>query len=367
MKIQHDIDNNELYLHTESLIPGLILSLGVIVFICGFILQYFRFNFSDIIIGFSIVIMALAALRVVQSYTIKIIINAKLGVMNIIESSIRSVQSITLPLRFFSNIVVCKNLLSDKTGDLLYSTMLLSEHGTCLELSLFKSYNAALDFAEKLQSITGYTIVGHDNTNPSVFPYTRIIPPDNIIFPKHDRIGIIHNGSITTLRWKNSKTIISFLLVLLFLYGLYYTGLSICNNYTIPPVIHYVYMLILLLGGLSAIIFYAIMAAQSSYIRISPKGIEKFFGLFGKKWNDQFIPKEDFGIIMNTIDEHSKCINFIRKKGLEVLSSCMQEGVVSNNASLQSIFRHSLMTANTSTLTFEERLFIEIEILKKLW
>ncbi len=366
MKDNAKISDNSIKIKSSRLVYWLLSIIGVVLIGTGFLVIRVVHPLNDIIIGAGIIMTSAGLMGYIHSEYYKIYLDNPPGFVTIIESTFKNITPVKIPLDYYSTIMLHHALQShSKKSGSGYEVELMSRAGTTLVIAEDSIEETALDFAKKIQEKTGMDII----LNSIPLPSRKTGKEVNITIDtgKSGALKYLKKGVDSIFSWKISKNPLYYLFALALVYGFFHIVYFALIPY-IDNMILYITafgFLILFCGFIAVSVFFNLLG--TTYLIVSPDSIGTFTGIFGKKIREREVAKNDIGLIRNSVSGQNRNIMIITKRGL----TYAQELLNKNDIDIRDIsgvmnLGIEIIDIPSSSLTINEKLFIELEIVRTI-
>jgi len=348
----------------------LIAILGIIMLIPGIYLMGKAFPADHILFSMGLIFTAGGMFSFLNSKYYKIHVNEEKGFINILDSSIRNITPLRIPISYYSSISIQSRAGSE--GPLTYELHFMNDIGSSVFITDFKKKKKALLIGQKLQEIMKVDLFFGNE------PFLKIIEKKNrfsgdfeISKPEKLNISIKEDGKNTSLSWRSEYTFYHYILLITIIYGFFHVF-----NFAIMPTQQPGALKYILYGFLALLTMLLLSVITTNalgrfHLHISPGGINYYRSILGKWIGFREMTRGDIALIKNSLNTDDETIGIMSQKGLETINRVISEirddesfkpdfSMVSDIFSL----KDETIDVNASSLTIADRIFIEQCILK---
>ncbi|PKL39211.1 MAG: hypothetical protein CVV44_10130 [Spirochaetae bacterium HGW-Spirochaetae-1] len=370
MKGTIELSGNSLKIKSSRISLVVFTIIGGLMFLGGLTIMGKIHPVDHILFSFGILFTAAGLFALLNSRYYKMSIDGEKGFIGILDSSLKAITPLRIPLDYYSWITVQKKMGSGSTG---FEVHLMNELGASVLLALFNDRNGAMNFARDLQSLMGVDLLlDHE-------PYSRIRAGMKKSTTTIESCGIegldikvTVDGAATTFSWKSRYRFYHYILMASILYGFFHIiHFLIIPIQDIDTLKYFLYGLIVFMMILLVLMFLTQILGRH-VLTIGPRGVSYYLNILGKWLRYQEISRGDIGMVKNSLNMSDDTLNIISKKGLDTmvrLSSEMKDG--DNELSLSrasDIFslQKEIIMIDSSALNIAERFCIEQKIMNIL-
>ncbi|EAY28591.1 hypothetical protein [Microscilla marina] len=327
---------------------------------------------------------------------VMLVIDKKAQTIQIQEKTKQGLLTSTLPFDNFNALIVQRavsisrnNSAGTSSKSVSFQIQLKRNDGAMVKLATYHQLNNAYEFVSKLKKIVPYQVYIIDAPMEEyktgvqklkqlegaqvLDDYTPLLKshlttqqtPAKIQLPTSPGFDKTHNAEGTTYQWSNRKNIAVMLLGVIFITGFIFLiqlidhkGIRLGAN---------IFMGLICLAMVAGLIN---SAFGTSYLHLGKQQLTHKSVLFGKTIGSQSWNYSQLAEIMSELGtQGDQSIQLSSKKGqdlLHQLAHSSPENLVSQMMGLISHYKSYFMTIDVSGLLLSERLYLELEIAKKM-
>ena len=380
----------------NSNMPLYIVLVGVVVLVVGLLVfKKFDTNVKFVlpIMGGMAVVIGLIFWLTQQKLTL--IIDKKAQNIQVQEKTSQGTLTSTLPFDNFRALIVQRAVSTSRNSSgttnksISFQIQLQRNDGAMVKLATYRKFKNAYEFVKELKKLVPYKVyiintpISEYQTYIQKFKQlegTQVLDnyepllelsfdgkqtPAKVQIPKNPGFDTLNNSAGTTYQWSNRKNVSVLLLALVFVGGfLMLAQLIPHRGFKLGATIF--------MGIMAVLVLYATVNSlfgKSSLILVKDK-LTYQTQLFGMKTHHQVWSFNDIaGILSELSNDGDKTLNLTSKSGQDLLHRMAYqspENLVGDLMNLVMSYKSYFMTVDISGLRLSERLYIELEISKKV-
>ncbi|NLV67065.1 MAG: hypothetical protein GXY14_05245 [Spirochaetes bacterium] len=370
MKSRAGFSQNSLNINTpiKRLLIVSLISTGLIV--AGVYFLRLIYPFDHLMIGLGILFVSGSLFFMVNTKYYKLHFNEEPGYISLVESTSWEISPFKIPLKYFTEILMQYTINDRKKPE--YEIILKNRFGSMLLVAKFDNEKEAKKFSEKLQSIADLPLTCRNEIELDSIDRKHPFNPYPLFLPEDSGIKTSETRDTAAISWKVKYHPFQ----VGFILGIYYGFFHILHFAIIPfgrldaAAIIVIYTA---LGILLSIIITVIMFSFFGryYIVVWREEIQIYHQVFGRKYHEQTMKKEDVAIIRSTIDTENETIIIASRKGIGALNNLLKNYTRGRKKIKEMIdiddvikLRDEIFRVDVSTLSLVEKLYIDQFILK---
>jgi len=344
--------------------------LGSLMFTGGVYLLGSLFPIDHILLSFGIIFTASSMWFFLNSRYNKVYINQEDDAISILDSSIRSIHPVKIPLSYF-HWVALQRKSTDSGGG--FEIHLMNSYGSSLLIAEFSDNRKAVDFARDLQERLGIDILMEEEAINRLLQRRKSGRDlKDLVDRDETSLIIADQGSRKEITWKNRWGLLPNFFFGAILYGFFHISYFVIAPSTDIGFIRYIlFGFIGLIALLFLYTFFVNLLGRPS-LTIGSGGITWHTSLMGKWIGRREMDRGDVAVIRNSLNLDDNTITIISRQGLEAMSRLARalkelgEGNRPGFTILNDIMtlKDEMITIDASALTIADRLFIEQTILR---
>lgn len=351
------------FLLTASLISTALIVAGV----------YFLrtiYPFDHLLIGLGILFTSGSLFFMVNTKYYKLHFNEEPGYISLVESTSWEISPFKIPLKYFTEVLMQYTINDKKKPE--YEIILKNRFGSMLLVAKYDNEKDAKKFSQKLESIAGLPLTCRNEIELDSINRKHPFNPYPLFLPETSDIKTAETRDSASISWKVKyhPFHVGFIL------GIYYGFFHILHFAIIPfgeldalaIIIIYTALGILLSLIITVIIFSFV---GRYHVVVGREEIQTYHQIFGRKYHEQLMKKEDVAIIRSTIDPENETIIIASRKGIGALNNLLKNYIrgtknISKMIDADDVIklRDEIFRLDVSTLRLVEKLYIDQFILK---
>ena len=300
----------------------------------------------------------------------KVYINRDENSISILDSSIRSIHPVKIPLSYFHWVALQRK--SDDSGG-GFEIHLMNSYGSSLLVAEYPDNKQAIDFARQLQSRLGIDILMEEEAINRLLQKRKSGRDLKDLVTRDETSLIVSDqGSRREITWKNRWGLLQSFFFGAILYGFFHI-----SWFVIAPSSHigfFRYVLFGFAGFIALILLYSFLVnlLGRPSLTVGSSGITWHISLLGKWIGRKEMDRGNVAVVRNSLNLDDNTITIISRQGLEAMSRLartlkdMGEGKRPGFAIVSDVMtlKDEMIIIDASALTIADRLFIEQAILR---
>ncbi|HPS56633.1 MAG TPA: hypothetical protein PK514_00880 [Spirochaetota bacterium] len=326
--------------------------------------------FDHLLIGLGILFVSGTLFFMVNTKYYKLHFNEEPGYISLVESTSWEISPFKIPLKYFTEILMQYTINDKKKPE--YEIILKNRFGSMLLIAKFDNEKEAKKFAEKFESKIGLPLTCRNEIELDSINRKHPFNPYPLFLPDNTNVKTAETRDTASISWKVKYHPFQ----VGFILGIYYGFFHILHFSVIPSgdlnalAIIVIYTALgILLSLLITVILFSFFGRY--YVVVGKGEIQIYHQVFGRKYNEQQMNKEDVAIIRSTIDPENETIIIASRKGIGALNNLLKNYVHGKKNIKKMIdiddvinLRDELFRVDVSTLRLVEKLYIDQFILK---
>lgn len=352
----------------KGLLTASLISTGFIV--AGVYFLRTIYPFDHLLIGLGILFVSGALFFMVNTKYYKMHFNEEPGYISLVESTSWEISPFKIPLKYFTEILMQYTINDNKQPE--YEIILKNRFGSMLLVAKFDKEKEAKKFSEKMQSIAGLPLVCRNEIQLDSIDRRHPFNPYPLFLPDKSDIQISETRDSATISWKVKYHPFQ----VGFILGIYYGFFHILHFAVIPfgelnalAIIIIYTALGILLSLIITVILFSFFGRY--FVVVGRDEIQVYHKLFGRKYHEQQMKKDDIAIIRSTIDPENETFIIASRKGIGALNNLLKNYTRGRKKIREMIdiddvikLRDEIFRLDVSTLRLVEKLYIDQFILK---
>ena len=370
------LTNNTLIIKSSRTFIWIATFSGIGLLITGIYLIFSHMSGGHLILSAGLVLSSLGLLFFLNSRYYKIYLNSDPGFISILESTFTQIAPFKIPIKRYSIISIQTKLTPDRKKNIVtsYEIVLMNEFGSSLHVAEFSGKDEALNFARKLQDLTGRDLY-IDNTPVIKNVKLKDVPVMklSVDLPDKTRIKKSFQNDTLSLKWKKSFSFFQYLFFLSLVYGFFHFFNFVLFADEILSLLRSVVN-----GFLLFILFIVAMTilltnAGTFVLNIQKNVINYYWQFMGKWIRYREIARENVLMIKNTFDMNDGHIEIIGKDTFGFIMKLVPEikdiarTRLKDDVTLQQLIhaQNRIIRLEVSSLSINEKFFIEEMLLRE--
>ena len=370
MKSKAVFSENSLNIRTPiaSMLVLSIASLGLIV--AGIYCLGRIYPFDHLLVGLGILFASGALFFMVNSKYYKLHFNEEPGYISLVESTSWEISPFKIPFKYFTEILMQYTVNDKRKPE--YEIILKNRFGSMLLVAKLNNEAEAKKFAGKMESSLGLPLTCRSEIELDSINRTHPFNPYQLFLPDNTSIKTREDRDSVSISWKVKYHPFQ----VVFILGIYYGFFHILHFSVIPSGELYALAIIIIYTALGILLSLLITVILFSFfgrhfVVVGKDDIHTYHEVFGRKYNEQHLKKDDVAIIRSTIEPENEIIIIASRKGVGALNNLLKKFVygtrnIKKILELDDILslRDEIIRVNISNLRLVEKLYIDQFILK---
>lgn len=370
MKSKALFSGNSLNIKTPilALLAASLLSTGLIV--AGVYFLRSIYPFDHLLIGLGILFVSGALFFMVNTKYYKLHFNEEPGYISLVESTSWEISPFKIPLKYFTEILMQYTINDRKKPE--YEIILKNRFGSMLLVAKFDNEKDAKKFSQKMESTVGLPLTCRNEIELDSINRKHPFNPYPLFLPDNSGVLTAETRDSASISWKVK-------------YHPFQVGFILGIYYGFFHILHFSIIPFGELNALSIIVIYTAMGILLSliitvilfsffgryYVIVGREEITTYHQVFGRKYHEQQMKKDDVAIIRSTIDPENETFIIASRKGIGALNNLLKNYTRGRKKIKEMIeiddvikLRDEIFRLDVSTLSLVEKLYIDQFILK---